>query len=112
MSTDTRGSRTLASIIEQAKQSPYARGHEFDASNLAAADLSIILAHGHDIRVRVRDQRTGYERTGLVSRTTGWRPSFLLMSRRGVHSSSDILGPDDVVVAVQRGGKYVPGRWV
>ena len=48
-------------------------------------------------------------RTGRISRTTGWRPAFLLMHRSSDHGSSDVLGPKDRIVAVQlQGRKYSP----
>jgi hypothetical protein len=34
-----------------------------------------------------------YQRWGYVSATTGWEPAFMLMKRRGVHGSSDLLDP-------------------
>jgi hypothetical protein len=50
-------------------------------------------------------------RTGHVSRTTGWRPSFLLMHRSNSIGSSDLLCPEDQIIAVQnKHGRYVPVR--
>lgn len=60
-------------------------------------------------RIRVRFSY-GEERTGTVGKTMGWRPAYLLMARSDSTGSSDVLGADDAVIAVKRGGKYVPTR--
>lgn len=60
-------------------------------------------------RIRVRFSY-GEERTGTVGKTTGWRPAYLLIPRSDSTGSSDVLGAEDTVIAVKRGGKYVPTR--
>jgi hypothetical protein len=66
---------------------------------------------GTDQRIRVQTTYPNGEtwtRTGTVGVTTGWRPAFLLMRRRTDHGSSDVLRPDDRIIAVQRGRTYEP----
>jgi hypothetical protein len=84
------------------------RGEGRDGSRL---DPEFI--HWFNTRDRVRVRRTYpdgtvWERTGWVSATTGWRPMFLLMARSNSTGSSDLLDGRDRVVAVRRGGRYVP----
>lgn len=81
-------------------------GEKFDTSDLDAAHRSIRDAYESGARVRVYNAR-GFTRTGRVSTTTGWRPSFLLMHRSNAVGSSDLLGSDDYVVATWDGRKYV-----
>jgi hypothetical protein len=45
-------------------------------------------------------------RFGTVGMTTGTRPAFLLMHRSNDMGSSDVLGPNDHVVAVKCGSRY------
>lgn len=63
-------------------------------------------------RVRVTTTYDGGEtltRTGTVSTTSGWRPSFMLMHRSNATGSWDLLDPErDVVTHVQYGRTYVP----
>jgi hypothetical protein len=42
---------------------------------------------------RIKVQCDNWARWGYVGLTTGWRPCFLLMLRRGQHGSSDTLNP-------------------
>lgn len=58
-------------------------------------------------RLRVRTTYPGgqtWERTGTVGVTTGWVPSFLLMSRSNARGSSDLLRHDDAIVAIKPEG--------
>lgn len=78
-----------------------------------------------DRRVRVRVVTTFYlkngkpysrhERTGLVGRTTGHKPAYLIMHRVNQIGSTDLVLPDTdhrktVVVATKRDGQrdYIP----
>jgi hypothetical protein len=65
-----------------------------------------IVAHYHGQRVKVSDDR-GWERTGVVSSTTGWVPAFLLVHRSSDHGSWDALSSRDRLVAVWNGRRYV-----
>ena len=56
-------------------------------------------------RIRVRFSY-GEEKTGTVSKTTGWKPSYLLMLRSDSVGSPWLLGKDDQVIAVKRGENY------
>jgi hypothetical protein len=49
-------------------------------------------------------QSDDWGRWGYVGLTTGWRPAFLLMKRRGQVGSSDLLNP-------QR-DKIVNSKWL
>lgn len=84
-------------------------GSKFDPSELAPQFVPYFGKGGPRIRVR-RTYANGEtrERTGTVGVTTGWRPAFLLMHRSTDHGSSDVLGRDDVIVAVKYGSKYLP----
>ncbi len=53
---------------------------------------------GDTYRLKIRFSY-GREAWGYVAATTGWRPSFMLMRRRGQRGSSELLGPKDVIVA-------------
>ena len=75
-----------------------------DRSTLAPQFLPY---YGRDVRIKVRT-KWGEIGTGTVSRTMGWKPSYMLMPRRDSTGSSFLLGKDDVVVAVKRGDRYVP----
>lgn len=114
-STETTTAPTAAQLraVEHASTSGKRRhGQQFDPADLLAA-AHVAEFCGTDVRVRVRTEYPGgevYERTGRVSLTTGWRPAFLLMHRAGAVGSSDVLGPRDQIVAVQRGRVYVPGN--
>ena len=57
-------------------------------------------------RIRVRSA-SGYERTGTVGVTTGWRPAFLLIRTSRSLGSSDVLNADDTIIGVKRGREYV-----
>jgi hypothetical protein len=84
-------------------------GDRADVSGIAAA-AHLLPYYGTGTRVRVvTDYGNGetYERTGTVSRTTGWRPALLLIHRSNAHGSSDLLSERDRVVAVKRGREYV-----
>lgn len=83
-------------------------GEKFDSSALLAVDSTIRQLYGTFTRVKVANGE--YVRTGRIGITTGWRPAFLLMHRSSDHGSSDVLGPNDRVIAVQRrnNGPYVP----
>lgn len=85
-------------------------GEKYDGSELDSAHASIKDAFAARLRVKVRDAATGYERFGIISTTTGWRPGFLLMHRSSDIGSSDLIRPTDYVIAVRRDhGRYRPG---
>ena len=81
-------------------------GEKFDSSSLDAVDHSIRDAYETGQRVRVSSEH-GFTRTGRVSTTMGWRPSFLLMHRSDADGSWDLLGEGDRVIAVWNGRRYV-----
>ena len=80
-------------------------GDRFSTSDLAP---EFVEHFNTGARVRVRFSY-GEERTGTIGVTTGWRPCFLLMSRKTDHGSSDTLSTRDRVVGVQLAGstKYI-----
>ena len=78
-------------------------GTRWDTSGL---DTRFVPYFNSGERIRVRTW--GEEITGTVGVTTGWRPAFLLMRRSNSIGSPVVLGPDDEILAVQRGGKYRP----
>lgn len=57
-------------------------------------------------RIRVRIGSTVL--TGTVAATAGWAPEFMLMRTTRSRGSSWLLSGGDEVLAVKRGGKYVP----
>ena len=79
-----------------------------DMSLLEALDPQLLVAYHQQVRVRVRDTNSGHLRNGRVTRSTGWKPVLLLMYRDNQKGSSDVLGPNDRVVAIQRNGSYIP----
>jgi len=78
-------------------------GSKWDPSGLAPQFAPYLHS---DTRIKVRGPWG--TRTGTVGITTGWRPAFLLMARTSAHGSSDLLGPEDQIIAVKRGRVYVP----
>lgn len=75
-------------------------GEKFDASDLAPQFRRAYNA-GDSWRVKVphmsgEDGRTQW---GYVGVTTGWKPAFLLMLRRGQHGSSYLLRADTPILA-------------
>lgn len=84
-------------------------GHLMDYSSLDAAGQFKPYFRGPRIKVTTTypDGET-FTRFGTVGVTTGWRPVFLLMKRSDSVGSSDVLGPDDKVVAVKTGSHYRP----
>jgi hypothetical protein len=84
-------------------------GSKWNPASLDAAKQFARYYHGPRIKVQ-RDYGDGetWTRTGTVSSTTGWMPSFMLMYRSNSMGSSDLLGPEDKIIAVQHtpGGKY------
>lgn len=78
-------------------------GEKFNTSELSPK-FARYLHTGQRIKVR---SEFGYERTGTVGVTTGWRPAFLLMHRSNASGSSDVLRASDEIVAVKRGRNYV-----
>lgn len=78
---------------------------------LRVIDRSALASHfaryyesGQRIRVRFKG---GGTLTGTVSKTTGWKPSYMLMLRSDSTGSPFLLGADDAVEAVKVGSKYV-----
>lgn len=86
-------------------------GERFDPS---ALETSFVRWYESGDRIKVEyvipgdpgkgDILTAY---GTVGVTTGWRPAFLLMRSANARGSSYVIGPNDRVAAVKRGGKYV-----
>ena len=84
------------------------RGQERHGDKFSEADLVEKFRHYFVTgeRIKVRDS-SGWERTGTVGVTTGWRPAFLLMHRSNAIGPWDVLSASDEVIAVQRGRRYV-----
>ena len=86
-------------------------GEKFDSSTMdECGPLFARYFQGPRVRiVTTYDNGETETRTGRISKTTGWRPALLLMHRSSDHGSSDVLGPRDRIVAVQRDGReYTP----
>ncbi|QGJ91959.1 hypothetical protein SEA_TRAAWW1_131 [Mycobacterium phage Traaww1] len=105
MRTRNMSERVLANILADVTRK---HGDKADVSNIAACHGALIKAYETGVRVRVEGE--GLVRTGVVSRTTGWRPALLLMHRSNAQGSSDLLGPNDRITAVWDGRKYVPTK--
>ncbi len=72
----------------------------FDDSSLAPQFVPYLRSN---IRIEVeRSYPSGevWRRRGTIGVTGGWRPCFLLMSRRSAIGSSDCLGVEDRIVRV------------
>jgi hypothetical protein len=69
-------------------------------------DPAILDAYHTGQRVQVLDSSTGNVRSGMVSRSAGSRPEFILLHGGGF-GSPEVLGPEDRVVAVQGSGDWV-----
>lgn len=100
--------RSIVDDIRRRLIDQYPNRDDVSTDAIESCNWRIIAAYGTGQRVRVRNGRTGEERTGTVSRTTGWSPSLMLMARSDSRGSSDLLGPDDVVVAYKASRGYVP----
>lgn len=85
-------------------------GEKFDSSSLEACHALVARFYGTDTRVKVQhgEGKDAYVRTGRISTTTGWKPSFLLIYRSNQRGSSDVLRPDDKVIEYWDGKRYVP----
>lgn len=95
----------MSRLSERMRRGFIEHGSKWDDSALIECDASVIRAYNDGCRVRV--QNGDHIRTGIVSTTTGWKPSFLLMYRSNSRSSWDTLGPGDVVIAIKHGRTYV-----
>ncbi len=84
-------------------------GSKWSTASLDAAPQFVRwFGTGQRIKVtRHYGEGEAHTRCGTVSRTNGRVPCFLLMHRSNAAGSSDVLGPDDTVIAVQRGSRYV-----
>ena len=56
-------------------------------------------------RIKVRF-KYGEVKTGTVSGTTGWQPSFMLMLARNHRGSSWLLSDQDEIIGVKHGRMY------
>lgn len=82
-------------------------GAKFDSSDMDACKSLLSFFRGPRVKIaRTYDDGGEFVRTGTISRTTGWKPALLLMSRSNAHGSSDVLDARDRIVAVQVNGKY------
>jgi hypothetical protein len=98
--------RIVARILAEVRQK-YPVGDAVSMTKIEACDPQVIYAYSSGQRVKIRNEKWGDTRTGIVSRTTGWKPCLLLMHRSNAIGSSDILGPDDKIVAIWNGRKYI-----
>lgn len=107
---DVLDDATAAAIIAPIEARARARHPEADVSMDALTDChdTILAAYKARMRVEVMNLRTGHVRRGVVGITTGWRPAFLLIARATSRGSSDVLGPDDVVLSYWSGREYTP----
>ena len=96
--------RVLDDILADVKRQ-YPDRDDVSVAEIAACDPEVIRAYRTGVRVKVRNG--DWERTGTVSRTTGWSPALILIHRSNDTGSWDVLGPNDRIVAVRRGGRYV-----
>ena len=71
------------------------------------SDLDPRFSRYHGTGVRIKVKWYGETITGTVSRTTGWKPAYLLMPRSDSTGSPYILNAAATIVAVKRGDKYV-----
>lgn len=103
-------------MAERADRGRAEHGNKWDPASLEGVCSCIQEAYASGLRVRVTTTWTNGEeftRTGVVSTTTGWRPVFLLMHRRGSLGSWDTIEgfarSGSHVVAVWRGRRYEDG---
>lgn len=100
------GTDVDASFIRKlTEQGRNKHGDKFDPSDLIAAQQFAPYLHT-DLRLKVSNVRWGWERTGRVGITTGWKPAFLLMHRSSDRGSGDLLGPNDIIIATWNGRRY------
>jgi hypothetical protein len=78
-------------------------GDKFDASELAPQFVEA-LNNGDRYRVKVQSPYGGKPYWGFIGITTGWKPAFLLMFRRGQIGSSFLLSDKYQIV----GSKTLP----
>jgi len=77
------------------KRSEY--GIEFDSSGLARQFVPYFES-GQRIEVEAVYGKTADRRRGYVGVTTGWRPTFILLSRSNSISSGDTLNHNDKIM--------------
>jgi len=81
-------------------------GDRFDTSDLAPAFVEWF---NSEERVKVIDIRSQMTACGLVTVTTGWKPTFLLKRKVTDYGSSYVISADwHQVIAVKRDGRYLP----
>ena len=73
---------------------------QFDAS-----DLALQFVPYFESGQRIEVQFSWEKMRGYVGVTTGWKPSFLLLSRCNSRSSSILLGSTDIIL------KVIPGKF-
>lgn len=86
-------------------------GEEPCGGTLRAIDTSALapaFARYYESGARIRVQVAGETMTGTVGKTTGWRPSYMLLRSANARSSSVLLSADDRILAVKLGTRYVP----
>lgn len=84
-------------------------GDKFDPSEIEAVSPRI-RDHYRGERVIIENAKHGHRRAGVVSKTNGWKPALLLVHRSTDAGSWDVISPDDVLVAVKRGNRYINPR--
>jgi hypothetical protein len=84
-------------------------GAKFDTSSMDACKTLLTFFDGPRVRLtRTYENGETFTRSGRISRTTGWKPALILMSRSNAIGSSDVLDANDKLVAVQVNGRYQP----
>jgi hypothetical protein len=78
-------------------------GEKFSDASLAPQFIAAFNA-GDTVRIAVpnRSDSPRPRTWGFVGVTTGWKPAFLLMRKRGQHGSSYILDNDTPILATKR----------
>lgn len=100
--------RPSAAYVEALARGEREHGDRFDPSDLVP---SFAPYYGTGERVAVRfDWGDGSEvLTGTIGKTTGWKPSFLLMRRSSDHGSPWVIGHKERIIAEKRSprGSYL-----
>lgn len=91
----------MRSYVEYITRSKAKHGPRFSETELDRRFRSF-----YETGQRIKVETCGMVLTGTVGVTTGWRPCFLLMRTSRSLGSPWTLGPQDKILAVQRGRVY------
>ena len=89
----------MASYLDLIERKRRQFGEKFDASELSSVSDTVKLMYATQQRCRI-DHGDGYTTDGYIGVTTGWKPCFIHLYNARSLGSSEIIGPDAVVIKI------------